>query len=206
MMRRKIPEFKEKLDALFVKSSAKNNKSLQADIINQELEKQKKALFSEVQVLVLPPPQPIQRVAVLAQPVHMFATVQPSKVRKSSSGGSTNDDNYEESKPKNIEISSEAPFLFMGEGVGLHNLGLGDRLENFPDDLQAYDYSSFGLPIQTHQKREPIRTGFEEFLDESGAYARSRNPFSRDNSANGSSEKGFTLAYHNYDSTGDLEY
>lgn len=206
MMRKKIPEFKEKLDGLFIKHSAKNNKVLQAELINQELESQKKALFSQVNEERAAPVQAAHVIARMAEPPMFLRAALPNHVRKSSSGGSTNDDNYEESRPKPLEISSETPFLFMGEGHGVPSLVLADRLENFPDDLQAYDFSSFGLSSVAHSKRELNRSGFEEFLDECGQYGRNRNPFSRDHSANGSSEKGFTLAFHNYDSHGDIEY
>lgn len=206
MMRKKIPEFKEKLDGLLVKHSAKNNKVLQAELINHELESQKKALFSQPNQEKVAVVQATATLARTAEPSLFLRAPLPHHVRKSSSGGSTNDDNYEESRPKTLEISSETPFLFMGEGHGVSGLGLADRLENFPDDLPAYDYSSFGMPSVANTKRELQRSGFEEFLDECGQYGRNRNPFSRDHSANGSSEKGFTLAFHNYDSHGDIEY
>jgi len=189
MMRKKIPEFKEKLDAVLVKRSAKSNKPLQLQIVSELLDQQKKDLLAEA-----PHPQ--------HGSVSCLAKKDNAGVRKSSTGGSTMDEVAEEPRPCQKELQKdESPFNFFPEAHP------ENKLEPFNEDLP-----SLGFPQDFPTNSKPmlpysIRPADDDLFDE-WVFGRLRqpNPYSRDHSFHNSHEKQFTLNFPSFENSHFSEY
>ena len=197
MMRKKIPDLKERLDNILVKRGAKNNKQLQAEVVNEILEHQKKDLSKE-NIAIKQVIFSEKEKTVFAEPSRLIVIDQAA--RKNSSSGSTLDEVGEENLRKKTDQSGavEAPFFLFGEPDYTSPAGRIDL--SFHDDIAPYDdqlYRHSNNP--TTVKKDVLRQGLEGLLEEEWDFSRIRHSTFSNYSGFNSSEKGFNHLFHQYD-------
>lgn len=203
MMRKKIPEFKERLDSILVKRSAKNSKHLQAEIVNELLTHEKLLLSRETarEDITVRPILLVEKEKKQLGSADLFKNLSgEAGPRKNSSSGSTFAEAGEAATKKFPEALAGAADSQMNSMFDLKLPGRGLDLslsDDFPIDESCH-------PAMHTIKKEALRTGAYEDLFDEEAYLRqpfARNPyFSRDYSVNNSTEKAYNnpLFHHYY--------
>lgn len=160
MMRRKLGDFKEKLDGLVHIKPSKINKHASQEAIESLLKAQVKLLRKDGEAaggLKQPPAEPII-IPVLALGDHLA-----EEKRKASSGGSTLDDVCDEiPEPADEQVPDSSIFLFP-ESQGLLQLPSESKADQcFSDLLSGPD---FPLALRQIAKQEPPgQSQFEQYL------------------------------------------
>ena len=198
MMRRKMIDFRDKLEDILSVRTTKNNKAIHQEITDLLHHAQVKLIQDSERVFLLKHFDETEKEnQVLLPPSNIY----PSKTerRKASSGGSTLDDVCEEVQRHQSKPYSDSTFSLFTENQGL--LLTENKIEAaFSDELPGLDF-----PVYLRQivKQEPPgrRSQFEELLDEDWGCSRRRPMLpSKDNSLNTSNEKSFGLGFTSYDS------
>lgn len=202
MMRKKIPEFKEKIELQLAKGSSKPNKASQASVLAQILDQNISLLEKEshYQViddnseLIFPTESSLKSQADVVQPTVAH--------RKSSSGGSTLDEMADETQRHCIR-AQEFSFSLYSEDQAL-----------IPDDNKHRQVFSFNLHCDEESQFYPSnqnlelahRSSFEDLLDE-WQFASTQNAgysFTRDLSRQSSGEKLYGLNMIHFDHHSDF--
>lgn len=203
MMRKKIPEFKEKLDSILVKRSAKNSKHLQAEIINELLAQEKALLSREAtrENITVRPVVLVEKEKKQLLSADLFKNLNSEAgPRKNSSSGSTFAEAGEAAAKKTPEPLAGAPDSHMNSMFELKLPGRGLDLslsDDFPFDEACH------AALHTIKKDASRPGAFEDLFDEEVYLTQplARHPyFSRDYSVNNSTEKAYTnpLFHHYY--------
>ncbi len=203
MMRKKIPEFKEKLDSILVKKSAKNSKNLQAEIINELLTQEKLLLSREAtreNITVRPVLLVEKEKKQLISSDHFKNLNNEAGPRKNSSSGSTLAEAGEAAAKKNPEPQTG---ILDSNMTSMFELRLHGRVPemSLSDDFPLDEATLSGL--HTIKKDSSRPNAFEDLFYEDAFLPQpsARIPyFSRDYSVNNSTEKAYTnpLFHHYY--------
>lgn len=183
MMRRKLGDFKEKLDNLMHIKPSKSNKYASQEAIESLLKAQIKLLNKDDDLTV------IQSGSIII-PIKALSENIIKERRKASSGGSTLDDVCDEiQRPDDEQVPDSSIFLFPESQGLLLPLSDSKTEQGFSDLLSGPD---FPLALRQIAKQEPPgQTHFEHFLADDWDYCRRDHAalFSRYGSRQTSAEK-----------------
>ena len=201
MMRKKIPEFKEKLDSILVKRSAKNSKHLQAEIINELLSLEKALLSREAarDNITVRPVVLVEKEKKQLLSADLFKNVNSEAgPRKNSSSGSTFAEAGEAATKKTPEQVLCAPDTHTNSMFELKLNARGLDL-SLSDETPFEDACHAGL--HTIKKEVSRSAAFDDPFDEEAfnqPFARLPY-FSREYSVHNSTEKAYTNPlFHQY--------